>query len=233
MDEEKSLLDSTHDDILKSPSESTKSNSPENSTIQPAKKISLKRNISVTIPIPSSVAESKSEQDSSTDKKESGDGSTSSDEPEKKLIKISELTSLDRLELRAKKFGNSTAAVSSSNTAAPAAVVASSGIIADKLATRAARFGITGPSSTTPSSVSSVSGPPIDILKKRAERFGAATSDTLKKSEQEEKLQKRQQRFGAAAAATTDNAVSISTASTKVDYDEKARLRAARFGTTV
>lgn len=193
MEEEKSLLDSTHDSILKSP-ESVKSISPE--THQPAKKISLKRNISITVPIIETKAQEDIEQESPP----------TTDEPEKKVVKISELTAKDRLELRAKKFsGTESSTVGNSQ---------------DKLQARAARFGTT---ITTEKSADKPSGTSLEVLKKRAERFGTVLVPELKKCEMEEKLQKRQERFGSEKVAITAPTTGDS------DYKEKALKRLERF----
>lgn len=197
-------MDSTHDEILKSPSESTKSTSPE-VVSAPAKKVSLKRNISISIPI----IETKSAEDSPA---EASDGA--SGEPDKKVVKISELTAKDRLELRAKKFAGGI-------EAAPQ----------DRLQARAARFGST---LTTDKSVAAkpaavTSSVSLEVLKKRAERFGTVVPE-LKKVEIEEKLNKRQERFGASdkvpiTAPTT-------TSASDSDYKEKALKRLERFKQT-
>ncbi|CRK97828.1 CLUMA_CG011204, isoform A [Clunio marinus] len=171
LEDEKSLLESTND-TFKSPSVSVKSTSPE-SVIVPAKKVSLKRNISVSVP----VIELKPD-----DEKETITFEESSNEPEKKVVKISELSSKDRLELRAKKF-SITAPINDKD---------------DRLQARAARFGIssttstTTPQTTTKNETDSLS---LEKLKKRAERFGTVLVPELKKSEWQEKLQKRQERF--------------------------------------
>lgn len=204
MDEEKSLLDSTHDEILKSPAGSTKSSSPEATAI-PAKKVSLKRNISVVIPsLESSKIKVTSSDDSQND---------SSTDPEKKIIKLSELTSQSRIEMRAKKFGAETAATT------------------DRKEARAARFGITA-TETTPKNnkISSVAPVSLEVLKKRAERFGTVTAPAVKSTQLDEKLQKRQERFGVAITAPSA-AASTPVATGTSDYAEKARLRAERFKT--
>lgn len=200
MEEEKSLLDGSHDDILKSP-ESAKSTSPENSTVQPTKKVSLKRNISVTVPVIESKSEDEAPQSSEN----------SSSEPEKKVIKISQLTAKDRLELRAKKFAGADIAPSAGSQ--------------DRLQARAARFGIAADekSSTAKAITTTV---PAEILKKRAERFGAVIPE-LKNSELKEKISKRQERFG------TAEKVAITAPGVKSEYAEKALKRLERFKPTV
>jgi SAP domain-containing ribonucleoprotein len=203
LEEEKSLLDSTHD-LLKSPSESVKSTSPESNPAPPPKKVSLKRNISISVP----VVESKPAGDSEA---------TSEGEPDKKVVKISTISELDRLEMRAKKFSGGVAAVASS---------VSSEDVKDKLSARAARFGVTAPDTKPAAGVtSSVS---LDVLKKRAERFGSVLVPELKKSEFQEKLQKRQERFGITEKAAI-TAPKASVASTNPEYAEKALKRLERF----
>lgn len=209
MEEEKSLLDSTNDEMLKSPSDSAKSTSPESIPAQPAKKISLKRNISVTVPIvvskPVEVTETISDDPAG--------------EPDKKVIKISELTAKDRLELRAKKFAGGDA---------PSAVAAPS----DRLQARAARFGITAtsekPSEATKSVTSSVS---LEVLKKRAERFGTVIVPELKKHEWEEKAQKRAERFGVSEKVPITGPATATTTGS-AEMAEKALKRLERFKQT-
>lgn len=206
MDEEKSLLDSTHDEILKSPAGSTKSSSPEVPAI-PAKKVSLKRNISVVIP---SLESSKTKVTSSDDSQ-----NDSGTDPDKKIIK---LTSESRIEMRAKKFGAESAAVTT-----------------DRKEARAARFGITPivstPATPTNNKIASVAPVSLEVLKKRAERFGTVTAPAVKSTQLDEKLQKRQERFGSVAITAPSATASTPTATGTSDYAEKARLRAERFKT--
>lgn len=132
---------------------------------------------------------------------------------------------IERLELRAKKFG-----------AAPTGEAA-------KLA-RAERFGITAnvaSGAKTDSKDSSLTitktAPSVELLKKRAERFGGSVSNTMVTIEQKEKLLKRQERFGATSTTvsgtvkttTVNDPVSTQAAS---DYAEKAKQRLERFKTT-
>ncbi|XP_070501267.1 SAP domain-containing ribonucleoprotein [Chironomus tepperi] len=195
--EEKSLLDSTND-LLKSP-DSSKSSTPESAP--PPKKISLKRNVCIETPV---FPEEK------TDSTVSDKNDVS--EPDKKVVKISELSAKDRLEMRAKKFGaNSSVTV---NSAPPSA----------KLEARAARFGISAPTSSSTVSVSNSTT--TDVLQKRAERFGAI-SVTAKKVELEDKLNKRKERFGSEGKVTI-----TAPGKTSDEYAEKARLRLERFKQT-
>lgn len=246
-EEEEKLQDGTveEDQMLKSPtpSEVSKSESPEQQKLQeqsskdqeqeqdkkddvsvaPQKKVALKRNISISVTIPTgSGAAVGGEAEKETKKDdEDKDGEPKSGEPEKKVIKLNEMTPQERLEMRARKFGPK-----------------SSETLDSKLQARAARFGLgssssSGSSGTTPGTSTLVS---LDALKKRAERFGVNVSDKMTKLEQEEKLQKRQERFGNPATskltATGKIAISANTGSdgsTKIDYAERARLRLERF----
>lgn len=245
-----SYLNSTapdEDAILSSPKGSTSSKSPETqistlTTSAPtqAKKIVLKRKLlpsvsltesdslkTTTEPKVSKLNDEKSE-DESADVSSNGNNDNT-------VVKLSELTMKERMELRAKKFG-----------AAPTGDVA-------KLA-RAERFGITTitaaasgttAAAKTDSKDSSLSitktAPNVDLLKKRAERFGGSVSNAMVSIEQKEKLLKRQERFGAGASSstvsgtvktsTTTTTDPISTQATS-DYAEKAKLRLERFKTT-
>lgn len=143
------------------------------------------------------------------------------------VVKLSQLSMKERLEMRAKKFG------------APV-----TGDVA-KLA-RAERFGLAtaDASASASGSVSVKSAADVELLKKRADRFGGSVSNTMVKIEMNEKLLKRQERFGAAAAATATTTTKPTTiVSGKVEskpistqaasaYAEKAKLRLERFKTT-
>ncbi|XP_053695448.1 uncharacterized protein LOC128742973 isoform X2 [Sabethes cyaneus] len=248
-DEEEKLQDGITEEehILKSPtpSEASKSESPEQQRPQessekkpesqkdtkadhliPQKKVALKRNISISVATPvTSSADVEGSKDDTADKKEVDNkpDQVATGEPEKKIIKLNQMTAQERLEMRAKKFGPQAVTTDVSSNS--------------KLQARAARFGIGGTSSTASTSNGSNSNlVSLDALKKRAERFGANVSDKLTKLEQEEKLQKRQERFGQAAetklTATGKVAITASS-STSTDYSERARLRLQRFKNTV
>lgn len=234
MEEETSLLNdaSTHDEdaILKSPQGSTTSKSPDDlASAAPSskqqKKIVLKRKLITTISVNENEDTKTETTPSSTEASESkipkldddSADATNGDGDDKKVLKLSELTMKERLELRAKKFG-----------AAPS-------VDALKQA-RAERFGVTAETKTAAKSESGTgkieSAPvSVDVLKKRAERFGGSVSTVMNKIENKEKLLKRQERFGANATNTTATA----TADPKVasEYAEKAKLRLERFKTSV
>uniref|UniRef100_A0A182JNU8 SAP domain-containing protein n=1 Tax=Anopheles christyi TaxID=43041 RepID=A0A182JNU8_9DIPT len=263
LDEDKDLTDPVveEDHILNSPtpSETPKSISPdeprkpddetdhaleEKSSAPAARKISLKRNISITKPTlgtettssPLSEAPKAQRQPFSSAHSAGASNSGSDGEPEKKVVKLGQLTALERLEMRAKKFGSAQSATPSTNstttsTAAANAPAASPGTKAtDKMQARAARFGLSSTNSITSASNSTPAS--LEALKKRAERFGGSVSSEMSKLEQEEKLAKRQARFGLTASGpakntTANGAGKVSTGS--VDYAEKARLRLERF----
>uniref|UniRef100_A0A1L8DAR0 SAP domain-containing protein n=1 Tax=Nyssomyia neivai TaxID=330878 RepID=A0A1L8DAR0_9DIPT len=209
------LEETSHDDsILASPSPSVESASmaikfPDDASKvaekAPARKIVLKRKM-IVVPPPETVDNSSK---SSTDALEPGEvaaeksGDESVGESEKKVIKLSDMSAKERLDLRMKKFG------------APQTADAK------KLA-RAERFGGTA----SPSNGSSAS---IDVLKKRAERFGGSVSTAMSSIENEEKLKKRQERFGASKVA---GKISVSP-TVKSEYEAKAQQRLERFKETV
>lgn len=237
LDEEtKSYLNSAsvqdEDAILSSPKGSSSSKSPENASENSAnvssvpaqhKKIVLKRKLLPSISL-TEKEETKTSTESKiikidgiTDEVKSSNGSADGN-----VVKLSQLTMKERLELRAKKFG------------APV-----TGDVA-KLA-RAERFGnVTAPAKTD-NSITQNNAPNLDVLKKRAERFGGSVSNAMTTIEQKEKLLKRQERFGNApstvtTSTTTPGTVTPSTAtpvSTEVanEYEEKAKLRLERFKT--
>lgn len=266
MDEEAYLNPTlTHDEdaILKSPQGSTSSKSPEippstsDKAQTPHKKVVLKRKLLTSISISDEPSSDAIENDSVSPKvvkldesehSENGaDTSNGNSVADASVVKLSQLTMKERLELRAKKFG-----------AAPSAD-------ALKMA-RAERFGLAA--STTPSTASTVApasaaqpskvtpavsssaitkspAADVDILKKRAERFGGSVSGVMVTIENKEKLLKRQERFGASAATATATATAIATSTvpavastTQVkapvndEYAEKAKLRLERFKTS-
>lgn len=251
MDEEtKSFLNSAsvqdEDAILSSPKGSTSSKSPETpietgptSAATQQKKVVLKRKLLTSVSLTES--ETPTVSGGSTESKiiKMSDSSTSStaaaaslEASEKSaagsngssdgnVVKLSQLSMKERLEMRAKKFG------------APVTGDAA------KLA-RAERFGTTSdekPSVNRGALSAEKIAADVDLLKKRAERFGGSVSNTMVKIEQNEKLLKRQERFGAGTTITgtvnTTTAIKDpeSTQATNT-YAEKAKLRLERFKTT-
>lgn len=216
----KSLLDSNEDAILKSPDSETKSISLKGSPqAEPVnhRKITLKRNLSTitalssieTEPVESQVKKIKiNAPDTENGTEENADPIDEQNEnSDKKVIKLTELTAKDRLELRVKRFG------------AP--------VTADiKKLARAERFGIKDDDKGA--SITSTAVPAsADLLKKRAERFGVSVSTEMITIENKEKLLKRQERFGAGADKTATAKIPDSTESGA--YAEKAKLRLERF----
>lgn len=223
------------DAILSSPKGSTSSKSPESpsniattSVPTQAKKVVLKRKLLQSVSLTDSESQktcTESKVLKLTDEKSdqnTSESASSNGGAESGVVKLSQLTMKERLELRAKKFG-----------AAPTGEVA-------KIA-RAERFGITRITATSSdggSITTSKIAPDVDLLKKRAERFGGSVSNTMVTIEQKEKLQKRQARFGAAAASVATVSGETKEITTPVntgaanDYAEKAKLRLERFKTT-
>ncbi|KAJ8920859.1 hypothetical protein NQ315_015651 [Exocentrus adspersus] len=142
----------------------------------PPKKIILNRNISYTIePLKPKEVSPKTDVD------------VADDQPEKKVVKLSELSAKERLEMRAKKFGVSS-------------------ISADaKKVVRAERFRT---NSSSPSIKSNKVNTSVDVLKQRAERFGGSVSTIMSGLENKEKLERRKARFG--IMTNTNGAVSDS-----------------------
>lgn len=255
LDEEtKILLESAQDEdaILKSPTVSIASNSPDEPPppiIDDTKKISLKRKLLIdtqasSIDSPVAVKNTRIEAPSATSANSvagtvttaSEDNSTNDDDQQ---VKFAGLTLEKRLEMRAKKFG----------------IPVSSNAVKQ---TRAERFGIkpakeaptNGAAAASNKSAETITNNApatnVNLLMKRAERFGGSVSKVMNSVEQNEKLLKRQERFGLSAAPTTAatvvpaapvaslpvaSAPSTDSSAPKTDYAEKARLRLERFKT--
>lgn len=227
MDEEASLLNASpheEDAILKSPQGSTTSRSPDTGNVLDTsassatgdavqhKKIILKRKLHTEISV--SESESESTKTESIEKKVAKTDADNNENGTKAVVKLSELTMKERLELRAKKFG----ALPSTEALKTA---------------RAERFGLSkdnanGDSKSENSGKLSTAGTAVsvDVLKKRAERFGGSVSTVMNKIDNAEKLKKRGERFGDALETTKTD----TTAST--EYDAKAKARLERFKTS-
>ncbi|KAH8295149.1 hypothetical protein KR018_008003, partial [Drosophila ironensis] len=126
---------------------------------------------------------------------------------------LMELTSQERLELRAKKFGIT--AQPETPTAAAANKSSSASITANK-----------GNKDTEEQQK--------EALKRRAERFGCVVPEKTNKSLAEERLQKRKERFGSSANTppTTETDSATTSTDSKNVWCEKARARLERFKTT-
>ncbi|KAK0081159.1 hypothetical protein PV325_012685 [Microctonus aethiopoides] len=112
----------------------------------------------------------------------------SSDQPQKRIIKLSELGTKERLEMRAKKFG-----VPLSDAA--------------KKEVRAARFESNNQSNgKSAASVKTPVNTSFEVLKKRAERFGTNSASSMEKAELQEKIEKRKARFGEVKATPIQKA---------------------------
>lgn len=240
-DEEKSLLDSNHEDaVLKTPPEA-KSAESSSDTVLTTKKVILKRKLNITGPSDTSITTT--ELASPT----IGDSLLSPTKVAKVAITAPSATD-----------STTSSSVSVINSATPSAsdenedgtekkVIKLSALTAkERLELRAKKFGVpiapesaklarserfgtsavSAPDSSTPSvaptaaakgnSASTIKAnkepATVDLLKKRAERFGGSVSKVMTKIENTEKLQKRNERFGAAKATAQ---VTIESTTTK------------------
>lgn len=217
-------MDSHHEDaVLKTPPESVKSKSPDTLNAETThKKVVLKRKLAlITISGVDNISTAASIGDvndvktttSSITKIVGPDSALDGEEAtDKKLVKLSEVSAKERLEMRAKKFGT---------PVAPEAM---------KMA-RSERFGIksadTNEKGSTKAIIACSNPQTVEILKKRAARFGVSVSKEMNKIENLEKLEKRQARFGGKADSATAT-VKVS-AEASAEFAEKARLRLDRF----
>ncbi|XP_014611145.1 PREDICTED: SAP domain-containing ribonucleoprotein [Polistes canadensis] len=111
------------------------------------------------------------------EKHETDTKSSENTSPEKKIIKLSELGTKERLEMRAKKFG------------LPLSEAA-------KKEARSARFSVNNQNNKSAASVKTPVHTTYEVLKKRAERFGMSVSSLMDKAELEARIEKRKARFG-------------------------------------
>ncbi|CAH1971634.1 unnamed protein product [Acanthoscelides obtectus] len=167
----------------------------------PPKKVILNRNNSCSLETTKPVAVNKVPEQ----KVESKNGGTkpedsNDDKSAKTVIKLSQLTAKERLEMRTKKFG----------------VLAVTPDI--KKAVRAERFGLSDNSAS--SITTGNTAPSVDVLQKRAARFGVSVSSALSSLENQDKLEKRKARFGTA---------SVTNGTTTVTASDKAKERIERF----
>jgi len=206
MDEQESLinddLDSALDDLPKAPKRKSEEKSEVSSG--PPKKVILKRNTSETLAAmaKASKPEEKPLESKVTEEKEDGKGGSE----EKKVVKLSELSAKERLEMRAKKFG----VIEFSDDA--------------KKVARAERFGAIATNKTSHSgSIGKEANANIDVLKQRAARFGGSVSSVMSDLEKKDKMEKRKERFGGAEVNGKT--------STEAEAAKIARME--RFKTTV
>ncbi|XP_035738413.1 SAP domain-containing ribonucleoprotein-like [Vespa mandarinia] len=154
------------------------SSKPDSQEINEKRKLSVESNVSNTKKI---VLNRKPViEDVKMDEVEKHDNDTKSSEnasPEKKIIKLSELGTKERLEMRAKKFG------------LPLSEAA-------KKEARSARFSINNQNNKSAASVKTPIHTTYEVLKKRAERFGMSVSSVMDKAELEARIEKRKARFG-------------------------------------
>lgn len=207
MDERESLindLDNALDDLPKT--QKRKSDTEHKSEVPggPPKKVILKRNTSealAAMAIASKVDKKPIDEEKVEDNVKSADSTE-----EKKVVKLSELSAKERLEMRAKKFG----VITFSDDA--------------KKVARAERFGTNR--STNASSIQQENNASIDVLKQRAARFGVSVSSVMSDIEKKEKLEKRKERFGVLASKST-----VKTGGSDLEALKAARLE--RFKATV
>lgn len=174
------------------------------------------------------------------------------EEPSPKVAKLTELTALERLELRSKKFGAAAASLPVNTELKKQARAERFGIKTTETATTEPATATVSPAAKPAANnrkidISTLEAVSVEVLKKRAERFGAVSSK-LASVEAAERLAKRQDRFGitapttvaAAPAAstpatttTTDSAAPNGSSTTAKDYAERAKLRLERFKTEV
>ncbi|XP_067625224.1 uncharacterized protein [Eurosta solidaginis] len=136
--------------------------------------------------------------------------------------KIVQLTQMERLELRAKKFGISKNTATTTPTATGPATPAT---VKPKVNAKISDIG---------GGAIIDDAKQIEILKKRAERFGCVVSSKMAQIDAAEKLQKRKERFGAGNGTTVVVSPVSGVGVTKGSdvWAEKARARLERFKNT-
>lgn len=244
------------DAILSSPKGSTSSKSPENpsesntgaalTSATQHKKVVLKRklltSVSLTENEPSKSLSSSSNTTASTESKvmklieststsageKANESNDSNGNADGNVVKLSQLSMKERMEMRAKKFGAPV-----SGDVAKLARAERFGLPASKASASAASSGGDGGDGGGGATVPVKSAADVELLKKRAERFGGNVSNTMVKIEMNEKRLKRQERFGGETTVVSGKVESKPiTTQAASDYAEKAKLRLERFKTT-
>lgn len=155
------------------------------------------------------------------------DNSQNGSDSDKKVVKLSEISTVDRLALRAQKFG--APASSDAKKLARAerfGVVATSPSVAPKIGENAAKV-----SGKIDKNIST----DINKLKERAQRFGTSVSKAMTSIENEERIKKRQERFGLVSSpkieTTTKGTIKAkpATVANQSEYADKAKKRLERF----
>lgn len=153
------------------------SSKPDSQEVNEKRKLSTESNVSVKKIILNRKPVVEDIKNDQTEKIEPDTKITESSQPERKIIKLSQLGIKERLELRAKKFG-----MPLSESA--------------KKEARSARFSINNYNNTSAASVKTPVHTTYEVLKKRAERFGTSVSTLMEKAELEARIEKRKARFG-------------------------------------
>ncbi|XP_060645704.1 enolase-phosphatase E1 [Drosophila nasuta] len=138
--------------------------------------------------------------------------------------KVGELSSQERLAMRAKKFGITVAAKDA--TAAASKSAASTAAAASPVVNKSSSASIKANNGNKETDEQQK-----EALKRRAERFGCVVPEKSPKTTADEKLQKRKERFGGGAATNT-TATSPTDVKGQGEWAEKARARLERFKTT-
>ncbi|KAF7269095.1 hypothetical protein GWI33_017845 [Rhynchophorus ferrugineus] len=198
LDERDSIINELDNNLEDSPK--TQKRKLESANSEPPKKVILKRNNSDTLPV--KVVPENKQSEEGTELKSGKANGNDFDKEDKKIIKLSELSAKERLEMRAKKFG-----VSALNDSA-------------KKQIRAERFGSTATRDNSAASIrAGNTETSIDVLKQRAARFGISVSNVMSNLEKQEKLEQRKQRFG----------ITMSNIASSTDLEAAKAARLERF----